>query len=498
MAPQDDNRKRPAALNLTAKRSASTDSSSSTSSLKPPRTPRFAEATSVHSPVDGPRSPFVTMDDKSELPQSQPGDIGFGYINNRESTAPPMSPKTPLKSAMKVPGTPARFDNPLSPTFREEDVLDKQESKTDKDQARDLAIKARVRMAKFALRGVSFSCALIIISMLSASFSIFNATRALPAHSGLPSWAEGTRLWPQIIVLVVAGISLLGCIIVFLAYCRGGHRRAERVSTYYTMFAIGWFICSMILWAVSAGIFQHSRSTMDGKDMWGWSCRENRRADLYSNEVDYALVCRLNNWVLICILIEIVIEIIAISLYTIVFYRYYTKRRLHKSMDMRDKARTDLYLAQLRSQSAPNTPGLRSPSLKSPGLYSQYALSPRNPEKTFASLGAIEEGSQQPSFTPGTRFVEPESSFALKQQSTFKLQAPPTKAPSARPKNQGGFTPTSTEAPSFPVQPEPVAQPPQHQPAHVEHEHVGGAADEPVYEAVPIPGAYADMAPKHR
>lgn len=106
--------------------------------------------------------------------------------------------------------------------------------------------------------------------MLSASFAIFNATRVLPAHSGLPSWAEGTRLWPQIVVLVVAGISLLGCIIVFLAYCRGGHRRAEKVSTYYTMFAIGWFICSMILWAVSAGVFQHARSTMDGKDMWGW------------------------------------------------------------------------------------------------------------------------------------------------------------------------------------------------------------------------------------
>lgn len=139
MLPLDDNKKRPAALNLTSKRSASTDSSSSTSSLKPPRTPRFAEATSVHSPVDGPRSPFVPMDDKSEVPQSQPGDIGFGYINNRESSAVPMSPKTPLKSAMKVPGTPARrFDNPLSPTFREEDILEKKESKTAKDQVRDL------------------------------------------------------------------------------------------------------------------------------------------------------------------------------------------------------------------------------------------------------------------------------------------------------------------------------------------------------------------------
>ncbi|KAG7100950.1 hypothetical protein HYQ44_019431 [Verticillium longisporum] len=124
MFSQDD-KKRPAALNLTPNRSASTGSSSSGSSLKPPRTPRFAEATSVHSPVEAPLSPFAPHE-RSEMPQSQPGDIGFGYINNRESVNVPMTPKTPLKSAMRVPGTPARkFENPMSPTFKEEELLDR-------------------------------------------------------------------------------------------------------------------------------------------------------------------------------------------------------------------------------------------------------------------------------------------------------------------------------------------------------------------------------------
>ena len=50
-----------------------------------------------------------------------------------------MAPKSPLKSAMKVPGTPGRtMTNPLSPTFREEERYEKQELKTDKEQARDL------------------------------------------------------------------------------------------------------------------------------------------------------------------------------------------------------------------------------------------------------------------------------------------------------------------------------------------------------------------------
>ena len=74
--------------------------------------------------------------------QAQVGDIGFGYIGNdanRESGAVPMTPKSPLKSAMKVPGTPGRrIDNPLSPTFREEQLLERREALTDKEQAKDL------------------------------------------------------------------------------------------------------------------------------------------------------------------------------------------------------------------------------------------------------------------------------------------------------------------------------------------------------------------------
>lgn len=133
-----DEKRRPAALNLTPTRCGSSGSSSSDNSLKPPRTPRFAEATSVHSPIDG-RSPFADPE-KSHVPQAQPGDIGFGYIgNNRESVTVPMTPRSPLKSALRVPGTPGRhLQNPLSPTFREEDILEKREQATDKEQARDV------------------------------------------------------------------------------------------------------------------------------------------------------------------------------------------------------------------------------------------------------------------------------------------------------------------------------------------------------------------------
>ncbi|EKJ68013.1 hypothetical protein FPSE_11824 [Fusarium pseudograminearum CS3096] len=473
-----ENKRRPAALNLTSARPGTSESSSSDGSLKP-RTPRFAEATSVHSPVEA-RSPFADPE-KSHVAQPQPADIGFGYIAHRESIPVPMTPKTPLKSAMKVPGTPAHLRNPMSPTFREEDILEKRELSTEKEQARDVKIKARVRLAKFALRGVNFSCSLIILAMLSASFSIFNATRSLPSQSKMPSWAQNTKAWPQKLVLAMACVSLLACILVFIAYCRGGHKRAEKVGTYYTMFAIGWFIASLILWVITAIIFQNSKNNSNNKDMWGWSCVNNHRSDVFSEKVDYALVCRLQNWAMICIIIEIVVEVLAILLYSVVFYRYYTKRRLFKSMDMRDRARSDLYLAQLRSQSAPNTPGFGP---KSPAL-SAYAMSPRHPPAAYRNLSDISENPNPNPFTPGTQFAEPASQFAP-QDTGFKLQAPPVKAPSATPKlNQSAFTPTDTTPPSLPMVPT----------VHVsEHGPVG--SDEPTYDAVPIPGAYTGQAIK--
>lgn len=209
------------------------------------------------------------------------------------------------------------------------------------------------------------------------------------------------------------------------------------------------------------------------------------------------LVVPPQNWSLICMIIEVVIEVISITLYSVVFYRYYTKRRLMKSMDMRDKARSDLYLAQLRSQSAPNTPGFgpKSPSFKSiygpksPGMYSQHALSPRfPPPANFRSMGDMEESNP---FTPGGRHVpEPASGFAAKMaDKPFKLQAPPPKAPSA------------TKKPALsPVEPSPVEASPSSMNLPTitvnEHGHGPAAPGEQVYESVPIPGAYAGQAVK--
>lgn len=131
-----------------------TYSNTNMSSSSPPRTPRFTEATSVVSPIESTsRSPFSdppAMAESSSEPKVS--DLGFGYVADNQPSShasgpavPPQSaglrsnpPQSPLKSALKAPGTPGRFANPLSPTFKEERILEYHEKETEKENAKDV------------------------------------------------------------------------------------------------------------------------------------------------------------------------------------------------------------------------------------------------------------------------------------------------------------------------------------------------------------------------
>jgi len=68
-------------------------------------------------------------------------DVGFGYVADNDASrnaSLPAPPASPLKSALKTPGTPGRALNPLSPTFREEYILEKREKATEKENEKDL------------------------------------------------------------------------------------------------------------------------------------------------------------------------------------------------------------------------------------------------------------------------------------------------------------------------------------------------------------------------
>lgn len=129
--------------------------------------------------------------------------------------------------------------------------------------------------------------------MLSATFTIFNATRNLPSKGKTTAWAPNQEIWPQITLLCIACVSLVMAIGIIYAYWRGGHRRAEKAAVYYTVFAIGFFIFSIVIWAIGAAILNTRKQNGDSKDMWGWSCKDGKRKELYKDDVNYDLICRM-------------------------------------------------------------------------------------------------------------------------------------------------------------------------------------------------------------
>ena len=140
--PQPTDEKAPTMLTRSL-RSNSADSKAS--SLSGPRRARFVEATTVDSPVverGEHRLPW-SKKKKDEDKVTRPSDVGFGYISDnnpveQHATLRPDTANVGLKSAMKTPGTAGRLLNPLSPTFRQEQMLEKEEDKTEKQQAQDL------------------------------------------------------------------------------------------------------------------------------------------------------------------------------------------------------------------------------------------------------------------------------------------------------------------------------------------------------------------------
>jgi len=136
-------------------------------------------------------------------------------------------------------------------------------------------------------------------------------------------------------------------IIVLISYWRGGHKKAEKAAIWFTATSIFGFVFMIILWAVIAGIITNAKKSSQGHDLWAWACNNNERKQLFQDSVNYDLVCKQLSWSLVCSVIEICVESIAILLYVAAFWRFASKSKLRKSMDLRDQARHELYLRKL-------------------------------------------------------------------------------------------------------------------------------------------------------
>lgn len=144
-------------------------------------------------------------------------------------------------------------------------------------------------------------------------------------------------------------------------------------------------------------------------------------------------------------------------------------------MARRDTARSDLYLAQLRSQSAPNTPGLNGPYSARDGTW-------KTPIERYDASSDLEAG---PSEASSIQYID--ASRPSTQPRPFVLQRPPIRVQGATPKTQqNGFSPVERNEAHHPA----PLSPPMLSPTEQRQEHFAAGPGEQIYESVPIPGAY--------
>lgn len=308
---------------------------------KTPLSPRFNAPLSPRTPL----SPRMPGSPRHISPQ--------GSLSSRHE---PLTPHGFVPMGVRNGASPTYdMKTPMTATFKEEEAVREAEEKVTKIDRKDLRVKLRIRIAKIGLRLINFSCSLVVLALVSSALVIFYATKDLPKRNDLPPWAANSPTWPQITLCAIAAVSLVLSSAVLFSYWLGGHRRAEKMSIYWTAFSIGTFIFAIVMWGIAAGVLNGTKATGEGKDIWGWACKDNKRRLLFEEDINYNLVCQELDWAFMCALIEVSVELVTIAVYAFAFYRIASKRKLRKSMDVRDKARSELWLAKLREQEGADT-----------------------------------------------------------------------------------------------------------------------------------------------
>lgn len=129
------------------------------------------------------------------------------------------------------------------------------------------------------------------MSLVAVSFNIFHATKNLAPRNNLPPWAPGTKLWPQYVVLSISCVTLVLCVGILIGYWRG-KKIVEKYAAWSTVFAVSVFLFFIVMWIVAAVTLNSAKQKSNGQDMWGWSCKDNKRKQLFQNDINFNIVCR--------------------------------------------------------------------------------------------------------------------------------------------------------------------------------------------------------------
>ncbi|KAI9768396.1 MAG: hypothetical protein M1835_006878 [Candelina submexicana] len=187
-------------------------------------------------------------------------------------------------------------------------------------------LKRTIRLVRLISRISALCLSIAITALMIHTLLTFlhtrNTYRVTPAGNRT-AWHKSTKLWPTIMCLVVASISLLLNATIVLAYYHSVKtaNKANTISTIFTAGVVGFHI---VYWGLAAAFYKYGKDTHGvSNDLWGWSCSEAARKiqKEFRAEVDFDRICAVQTGGWITSLVEVGLEVFTLVAFLLAYMR---------------------------------------------------------------------------------------------------------------------------------------------------------------------------------
>lgn len=201
------------------------------------------------------------------------------HTENTYNNAPPHPIDPPLKPLILSNGVSGR--QPLNPNMATDNRLRQQIYQKWKRYLRILKIFTQIVTIIFTT----------IIFGLMLYMSIKFKTTESKQRGGRGPWHKDSKVWPTLMLLAGAGITLVLSVFLLLAYCcsyERAHRSWKLTIVRYTVHVGVWLVISVLY------RYEKSLHNVDN-DLWGWSCSPaaQKLQAQFEGVVNFKLMCEI-------------------------------------------------------------------------------------------------------------------------------------------------------------------------------------------------------------
>ena len=160
----------------------------------------------------------------------------------------------------------------------------------------DETLKYRIRVLRMVSRAIAVLVSAATLAPLTMTVIKFLQTKdQIITVDGeqRTAWAAGTVSWYTFLYFGVSAVTFILNAVILASYC-WGVKKANKASTFASVWSGVILVTHVVIWAVAVAIYRYGKVPKDGRstDLWGWTC--STAADEIQSQVpnlDYSKYC---------------------------------------------------------------------------------------------------------------------------------------------------------------------------------------------------------------